>query len=184
MASLNDTNFIFDEMMVHIPICTHKEPQKILVIGEVTNTFKAEMAKHNVDAEFGDISLLTSKNEQEFDVIILTQDQVDITLLANINRILKKDGVFVQTTSNYEDEATKIKSDLTILGESFWIAMPFHFGNQTAILASKKYHPTADINLQRSDLLDDLSYYSTEIHHGSFTFPAYIHKGLTGIAKR
>ncbi len=184
MASLNDTNFIFDEMMVHIPVCTHKEPSKVLVIGGASDALKNEMAKHSVEAEFGDMSLLTSKNDQEYDIIILLEDQADVTLMANINRILNKDGIVVQTTANFDDDAQKIKSDLNLYGESFWIAMPFHFGNQTALLASKKYHPTADINLQRSDLLDDLSYYSTEIHHAAFTFPAYIHKELTGIAKR
>ena len=42
----------------------------------------------------------------------------------------------------------------------------------------------ADIILQRSDLLVDLNYYSTEIQHASFVFPTHIQKDLTGIAKR
>ena len=62
--------------------------------------------------------------------------------------------------------------------------MPFKFGHNTSILASKKYHPTADINLQRSDLLDGLDYYSSEIQLASFVFPATEHRALTGIAKR
>lgn len=184
MASLNDKNFSFDEMMVHVPMCTHKEPEKILIIGDVSEVLKQEVAKHPVDAQFGDLSLLTSKNEQEFDIIILTQDKIDATLMANINRILNKNGIMVIATANYEQDATQVKNDLTLLGESFWIAMPFYFNGQTAILASKKFHPTADIILQRSDLIEDVSYYSTEIQHAAFTFPAYIHKELTGIAKR
>ena len=62
--------------------------------------------------------------------------------------------------------------------------MPFKFGHNTSIIASKRYHPTADINLQRADLLDGLNYYSAEIHNASFVFPAGEHKALTGIAKR
>ena len=62
--------------------------------------------------------------------------------------------------------------------------MPFRFGHNTSILASKKYHPTADLVLQRADLLDDLQYYSSEIHKAVFVFPAAEHKALTGIAKR
>ena len=85
---------------------------------------------------------------------------------------------------SFSKDEEKLKSDLKLVGEKFWIAMPYKFGHETAILASKKYHPTADIILQRSDLLNDLEYYSTEIHHASFVFPAAQYKALTGIARR
>jgi spermidine synthase len=62
--------------------------------------------------------------------------------------------------------------------------MPFKFGHNTSILASKKYHPTADLNLQRADLLDGLDYYSAEIQLASFVFPAGEFRELTGTAKR
>ena len=105
-------------------------------------------------------------------------------LLANIDRILKDDGVLVFQSSNFDEERDTLKSDLTVAGSRFWIAMPYTFRGHTALLASKKYHPTADIILQRSDLLDGINYYSTEMHHAAFVSPAYIHKELTGIARR
>ena len=75
-------------------------------------------------------------------------------------------------------------ADLKLVGTKFWIAMPFKFGHNTSILASKKYHPTADLNLQRADLLDGLDYYSSEIQLASFVFPAGEFRELTGTAKR
>jgi spermidine synthase len=51
------------------------------------------------------------------------------------------------------------------------------------VIASKKYHPQADIILDRSDFIE-ASYYNTELHNASFVFPNYIQKPLTGIAKR
>jgi spermidine synthase len=105
-------------------------------------------------------------------------------VLANIQRVLKDDGLIAFATESFHKDEEKLKSDLELVGKNFWIAMPYRFGHSTAILASKKYHPTADIVLQRSDLLNDLEYYSTEIHHASFVFPASQHKALTGIAKR
>ena len=178
-------NQAFNEMMVHTPMCTHKEPENILIIGSVNDALKKEVQKHNLkNVEYGDTSLLTSKNEKNIDVIIFTDVNLDELLLANIEKVLKDDGVIAFSTSSFSCNEQKLKDDLLLVGEKFWIAMPFRFGHETAILASKKYHPTADIILQRSDLLVDLEYYSTEIHHASFVFPAAQYKALIGIAKR
>lgn len=178
-------NQAFNEMMVHTPICTHKEPENVLVIGSVTDELKKEVEKHNLkNVEYGDTSILTSKNEKNVDLIIFTDVNLDEMLLANIERVLKNDGVISFSTSSFSSDEQKLKDDLSLVGQNFWIAMPYKFGHETAILASKKYHPTADIILQRSDLLVDLEYYSTEIHHASFVFPAAQYRALTGIARR
>ncbi len=177
-------NQTFNEMMVHTPLCTHKEAQNVLIIGDSAQELKEEASKHTGNIEFGDASLLTSKNEKDIDIVILTDVKLDEMLLANIERVLQKDGILSFKTTSYAKDCNELKQDLELVGRNFWIAMPFKFGHSTAILASKKYHPTADIVLQRSDLLDDLEYYSTEIHHASFVFPAAQHKALTGIAKR
>ncbi len=178
-------NQAFNEMMVHTPICTHKEPENVLVIGSVTNELKKEVEKHNLkNVEYGDTSILTSKDEKNVDLIIFTDVNLDEMLLANIERVLKNDGVISFSTSSFSSDEQKLKDDLSLVGQNFWIAMPYKFGHETAILASKKYHPTADIILQRSDLLVDLEYYSTEIHHASFVFPAAQYRALTGIARR
>ncbi|NVJ53149.1 MAG: spermidine synthase [Campylobacteraceae bacterium] len=178
-------NQAFNEMMVHTPICTHKEPENVLVIGSANDELKKEVEKHNLkNVEYGDTSILTSKNEKDVDLIIFTDVNLDEMLLANIERVLKDDGVIAFSTSSFSTDEQKLKDDLELVGQNFWIAMPYKFGHETAILASKKYHPTADIILQRSDLLVDLDYYSTEIHHASFVFPAAQYRALTGIAKR
>ena len=174
----------FSEMMVHTPLCTHKEAENVLIIGTATDSLKNEASKHIGNIEFGDSSILTSKNEKNIDVIIFTDVKPDELLLANIEKVLKDDGLIAFASDSFSKDGAKLKADLELVGQNFWIAMPYKFGHNTAILASKKYHPTADIILQRSDLLNDLEYYSTEIHHASFVFPAAQHKALTGIAKR
>lgn len=179
-------NNAFNEMMVHLPLCTHKEASNVLIIGSENEDLKAQAAKHNKDSnvEFGDTSLLTSKNEKNIDVIILTDVKLDELLLANIDRVLKDDGLISFPSVSFSKDEEKLKADLKLAGEKFWIAMPFKFGHSTSILASKKYHPTADLVLQRSDLLDGLNYYTSEIHNASFVYPASEYKALTGIAKR
>ena len=179
-------NNAFNEMMVHVPLCTHKEASNVLIIGTADEDMKNQAAKHSKvsNIEFGDTSLLTSKNEKNIDVIILTDVKIDELLLANIERILKVDGLIAFASKAFSKDKEELFADLELVGTKFWIAMPFKFGHNTSILASKKYHPTADINLQRSDLLDGLDYYSSEIQLASFVFPAAEHRALTGIAKR
>jgi spermidine synthase len=184
MSSIENKHFAFNEMMTHIPLCTHKEPKNILVVGSVDEEFKKEVSKHKVTVEYGDTSIITSKNDKNIDVIILASGNLDELLLANIQKILNDDGILTFMSESFNQDENQLKADLTLAGTQFWIAMPFKFNHSTAILASKKYHPTADIVLQVSDLLDDVNYYSTEVHHASFVFPAYIHRKLTGIAKR
>ncbi len=177
-------NQAFNEMMVHVPLCTHKEAQNVLILGKVSENLKKETSKHNGNIEFGDHLLLKSKEEKSVDVVVLTNIALDEIVLADIQRVLKDDGLIAFETSNFGKDEDRLKADLELVGKKFWIAMPYRFSHKTAILASKKYHPTADIVLQRSDLLSDLEYYSTEIHHASFVFPAAQHKALTSIAKR
>ena len=179
-------NNAFNEMMVHLPLCTHKEATKVLIVGSNNEDMKAQAAKHNKvsNIEFGDTSIITSKSEKNIDVIILTDVKIDELLLANISLILKEDGLIAFPSKAVSRDEDQLFADLKLVGSKFWIAMPFKFGHNTSILASRRYHPTADINLQRADLLDDLNYYSAEIHNASFVFPAAEHRALTGIAKR
>lgn len=179
-------NNAFNEMMVHLPLCTHKEASKVLVIAEENKELEEQTKKHSktTNFEFGNLASLNSKDDKILDVIILTEDKIDEMLFAKIDRVLKNDGLIVFPTKAFSKDKEKLKQDLLLAGNKFWICMPFKFGHHTSIIASKKYHPTADINLQRADLLDDLDYYSAEIHTASFVFPASEHKELTGIAKR
>jgi spermidine synthase len=184
MSSIENRDFARNEMMVHVPLCTHKEAQNVLVVGEVDDEFKQELAKHTAKVEYGDTTLITSKDDKTIDVILLVNTPLDEMLLSHIEKILNDDGLIAFTTQSFHQDEEKLKADLQLVAQNFWIAMPFKFGHDTAILASKKYHPTADIILQVSDLLEEVNYYSTEMHHASFVFPSYIHRKLTGIAKR
>lgn len=160
--------------------------KKVLIIGSVNDELKSETLKHSKESnfEFGDLSIIENKENKEIDIVILTDIRPDLKILANIYRVLKDDAILCFLSKSFSNNKDELKEDLKLVGEKFWIAMPFKFEHDTAIIASRKYHPTADLNLQRADFLEDLKYYSAEIHSASFVFPASIHKELTGIAKR
>ena len=115
--------------------------------------------------------------------VIICEMSADAPSVAHINRILKDDGQLCIT----HDSLDEIESNTTLmqaLGRYFKIIMPFNLGNgSTALLASKEYHPTADLILQRSDMLDGLSYYNCDIHIAAFAMPNYIRKEYLGIIR-
>lgn len=178
---------IYNEMMLHIPLCTHKNPKRILIISNDKDNIKNELENYKEEGmEFliKDVEYLKSLNEKEIDVLILMKEEINEFLLANIRRILKNDGILIVDSLCSKNKIEKIKEDLILLGNKFNICMPYSFNNETIIFSSNKYHPISNIILQRSDLLNNIYYYSSEIHCSSFVYPKYFNKELLGIIKR
>jgi len=182
MANIENKNFAYDEMMVHVPLCSHKDINKILVIGEISEDFKSELAKH----ECKDITYSDELNiEGQFDIILYNKNIPSELEMAAVERCIEpKKGIFVSKSTPIRRDLEVAKQELATVGKNFWICIPYSFGHTTLIFASKKYHPQAEIVLQISDLLEDCNYYSTEMQNAAFVHPTYITKEITGIAKR
>ncbi len=178
-------SFIYPEMIVHVPLCTNKDPKNILVISDDAQLINQEIQRHSeVNSKVAGCSIdaLRDLNDGEYDVVI-SEMSADAAVLAHINRVLKKDGLLVTTHPSLES-VDENKSLMQILSNYFKIIMPYNIGNgETALLASKEYHPTADLILHRADMLDGLSYYNSDIHPASFAMPNYIRKEYLGIIK-
>ncbi|MFA6196704.1 MAG: spermidine synthase [Sulfurimonas sp.] len=178
-------SFIYPEMMVHVALCTNKNPQNVLIISGNAEFLSHEMEKYSeVNTKVIGCTMDELRDELDgtYDVVI-SEMYGDAVVLAHINRILKPDGQLVTNNKPLEDvESNKVLMEE--LAHYFKIIMPYNLGNDnSAILASKEYHPTADIILQRADMLDDLNYYNTEIHLAAFAMPNYIRKEYLGIIK-
>lgn len=183
MANCGNKNFAYDEMMVHVPLCSHKDINKILVVGEVSDDFKNELDKHICK----DVTFSDSLNiEGTFDIILYNKEEnFDDMFMASVDRCLEQTkGIFVTKSSFIYEDLEVSKKEIETVGKNFWICMPYNFGHNTLIFASKKYHPQAEIVLHISDLLEGCEYYNTELQNASFIYPSYITKGITGIAKR
>lgn len=181
MANIDSKSFAHDEMMVHVPLCSHKDINKVLVVGDVSEDFKIELKKHNVETVFSD----ELNVEGQFDIILYNKNTPDELEMAAVQRVIEpKKGIFVTKATSIRRDVETSKEELALIGKNFWICMPYSFGHSTLIFASKKYHPQAEIVLQTSDLLEDCNYYSTEMQNATFVHPTYITKAITGIAKR
>ncbi len=176
---------IYNELMVHIPVCTHKEPHTLLIISNEGFGLLDEVAKYKtIEAKVIDTDLesIRDMKEKSFDVVI-SEAPIDATHMAHINRVLKEDALAVFAPFDLSSEQES-KAKLEEIGKYFKIAMPYALlSADTAVLASKEYHPTADINLQRADLTDGFEVYNSDLHRGVFAMPTYIKKSYLGIIK-
>jgi spermidine synthase len=178
-------SFIYPEMMTHVALCTSKDPKNVLLISNNAKLLTKEVEKHNeVSCEVVECNVENLKHldDDSFDVIICEMES-EIESLTQINRVLKDDGQLV-INHPHLDAVELNKAQMQLLGYFFKIIMPFNLGNgETALLASKEYHPTADIILQRSDMLDNIYYYNCDIHGAAFAMPNYIRKTYLGFIK-
>ena len=153
-----------------------------------SKSFESEKVFFHEEKAF---SFLQKAQDKDYDVIILQRGlELDDLSLAQIKRILKGDGIFVMGSKNWWIEPEEMKEQLTTLHEKFNILMPYRFESYShagfggsILFASNKYHPTADIILQKSDLLDDLDYYSCDVHLASFSLPAKMRRDLYPVMK-
>jgi len=179
--------FIYPEMMVHVPMCTHKEPQNILIISDDTPLLTAELERyrHSTVSVIGSADVLEGLRDAADDSadIILCETNLDATTAAHVNRVLNAEGLIVMRHPNL-NEVQANTTLMQILGNYFQIIMPYNVGNtETLLMATKAYHPTADIILQRADLLEGHHYYNSDIHPAAFAMPNYIRKQYLGIIR-
>ena len=180
--------FIYPEMMVHVALCTHKLPTSVLLASDNRELLLGELSRYRESAvtSVSSTNLLESfRNVEDKSVDVLLLDSItdDSAVIAHINRILKEDGLVVMQHPSL-DEVGANTSLMQILGNYFKIIMPYHLENGTTLLlCSKEYHPTADIILQRSDLLEGHSYYNCDVQTASFAMPQYVRKNYLGIIR-
>lgn len=179
--------FVHPEMMVHIPLCTHKEPKNVLVASESAEDLMREIGRYRgietvaINAA-NVLDELRNVADRSIDVALLDFIGADAAVMAHLNRVLTDNGVCVMKHPDLDDVAANTAL-MQILGNYFKIIMPYYAGEETLLLCSKEYHPTADVILQRTDLLEGQQFYNCDVHIGVFAMPQYIRKNYLGIIR-
>ncbi|MDD2828734.1 MAG: spermidine synthase [Sulfuricurvum sp.] len=180
--------FIYPEMMVHVALCTHKQPNAVLLASDNSALLMGELERYR-NTSVSTISVnnlldsLRSVEDKSADVVLMDTLTHDAAVIAHIGRILKGDGVLVLQHPSLDDVIGNTVL-MHILGNYFKIIMPYYAGDGTTLLlCSREYHPTADIILQRSDLLEGQQFYNCDVHVGVFAMPQYVRKNYLGIIR-
>ncbi|MDQ1299225.1 MAG: spermidine synthase [Campylobacterota bacterium] len=180
--------FVYPEMMVHVSMCTHKLPTSVLLASDNRDLLMKELARYKesrVATVAGSDLLESFRNVEEnsADVVMVDALTSDGAVIAHISRILKDDGLLVMKHPSLDDIVANTPL-MEALGNYFKIVMPYRLEDgSTLLLSSKEYHPTADVILQRTDLLEGHQYYNCDIHPSAFAMPQYIRENYRGLAR-
>ncbi len=176
--------FIYNEMMAHIPMCSHKAPKRVLLVSNNPAGIQGELERHHgITVDVAGLDGIANGEDNSYDIVLIDSTaEISRATYAHLNRIVKEDGLISALNASLDDEAAT-KAQLEAIGEYFKVVMPYRAEEKTMILASKEYHPTADVILHRADLIDGLSYYNCDIHTSSFAMPNYIRQTYKGIIK-
>jgi spermidine synthase len=196
---MNKLHFIKDEMLIHIPVCTHAQPESILVVGGC-NDIRHEIEKHAclkestfIDAD-GAIDALEKLSGNRYDIAVVADDRFSDNrdFWIALTKLLDEKGVVSALSPDIYRDIESSKTNMKLLGSIYKIVMPYRYEEEREggmvlshmVLASRFYHPTADLNLQRADLTSGFRYYNSDIAISAFATPTFINREYLGIIKR
>lgn len=224
--------FIYHEMMTHVPMAVHPSPRQILVIGAGDGGVIRELCRYpeveQIDmVEIDPLVVEVSRNylpqtacclddkrlkiyyedglrfvrtkEACYDLIIV--DSTDPfgpgeglftkEFYGNCYKALKEDGIMVNQHESpfYQEDAIACQRAHKRIVESFPISRVYQAhiptypsGHWLFGFASKKYHPTDDLEATAWNLRGlKTRYYTTRLHRGAFLLPAYVEELLRDV---
>ena len=197
---MENLDFIKSEMLTHVPFNTHALPKRVLVIngakrvGRELEKYKTIDEVTHID-DIDTVTKLKALGAKKFDIAIVSTPKYtnDRGFWIELTKLLDAKGVVSIEMSNIITKIEDAKKEFKIAGAIYPIVMPYRFEraitddgvtSEYLMLASRFYHPTADINLQRADLTDGFSYYNSDIAIASFVTPTFINKEYLGLIKR
>ncbi len=161
---------IKNEMMALVGGCT-SEGTKVLAPEELKDEFK-KITMTNFDIH-------TNDDSENYDLIIEEAPSDIIKIYEKLN----DKGIYITTPKSLTD-----RDLFANLSKLFWIVVPFYYLDENLnakplVVASKKFHPQADIIRHRSDFVENTKYYSTDVHYASFILPKYIFEEIKDVIK-
>lgn len=196
-------NFIESEMLAYIPYCVTTNPKKALICGTLNVAIANHLAQHNisVDMVVGDMEALYTLSGFILGFKEIKENP-NITFYERFMDI-KQSGydiiIYVSSPKPHEFEALRkmanekfvcifglancylepsIALDTLACGMKFGhVMMPFMLPMLTPsfyAFLSNYAHPLADLQLQKSDMLDNLQCYNANLHTSVFRLPVFL----------
>ncbi len=205
-------NFIESEMLAYIPYCVATNPKRVLICGTLNAAIASRFAQHDmsVDMVVGDKEALYTlsgfipkfKEIQENANIAfyerfmdIKQVGYDIIIHASspklhefeaLKKMANEKFICVFGLANCYLEPS-LALDTLAFGMNFGhVMMPFMLPTLTPsfyAFLSNYAHPLADLQLQKSDMLDNLQCYNANLHTSVFRLPTFLQHIIAPYAK-
>lgn len=196
-------NFIESEMLSYIPYCTANQPKRALICGTLNAEIAHKLAQLNiqVDMVVGDIEALHTLSGFISDFkaikehsnitfyerfIDLKQGGYDIIIhyaspklheFEAMKKLANKKFIFIFGIANCYLEPSVALDTLAVAINFGNIMMPFIIPTITPsfyTFLSNYAHPLADLQLQKSDMLDNTQCYNANLHTSVFRLPTFL----------
>ena len=158
--------FIYHEMITHVPMAVHPRVRNVLVIGGGDGGTVRELTKYRT---IESIDLV----EVDKHVVLLAKKYLPFTSAKLKDKRVR---VWFEEGLRYV-RGKKAEYDLIIVDSSdpYGPIPSYPSGHWLFGFASKKYHPIGDLNEARwNKLRINTRYYNTALHRGAFALPNYV----------
>lgn len=200
------------EVLAYIPYCISNHCKKVLLCGTLNVEIAYLFALHGVAVDmvvndrealnalsgffshFKDIQNNDLINIQEnflklnntdYDVLIHLGD-IKLHELQALKKLTNKQFILIFRLHNLYLELNHAFTTLSFAKDFGHILMPFYTPTLTPnfyAFLSNRYHPLADLQLQKSDMLDNLEFYNSNLHVSMFRLPSFINIALQNCVK-
>ena len=183
--------FIYDEMIVHVPMAVHMEACRAYLPGNA-----CRMDDRRVHIYFENALKYIRRCEEEYDLIIVdssdpfgpSEGLFTREFYGSCFNALKEDGIMVnqQGSPFYTEDASAMQRSHKRIASTFPVSRvyqahipTFAAGYWLFGFASKKYHPIDDLDADAWKALNlRTRYYTTRLHVGAFYLPAFLEEML------
>ena len=165
--------FIYHEMIVHVPMCVHPYPKKVLVIGGGDGGAVRELLRY--------------PGIEAIDLVEIDEAVVEVSkkYLPGVASGFSDSRV----KCHYKDDAYAMQRAHKRIVQSFPYSRVYQAhittypsGHWLFGFASKKYHPVRDADWDRWKKLGiKTRYYNTNLHAGAFALPTYVEELLKDV---
>ena len=180
--------FIYDEMITHVPMAVHKEAKDILVIGAGDGGVVRELTRYDRVSHIdlvemdpmvveacraylpGNACRLDDRRvhlhyENALKYIRRCENKYDLIIVDSSDPFGPSEGLFTRTF-----QISRVyQAHIPTFAAGYWL-----FG-----FASKKYHPVDDLDSKAWNSLNlRTRYYTTRLHKGAFYLPAFLEEML------
>ena len=188
--------FIYDEMIVHVPMAVHKEAKDILVIGAGDGGVVRELTRYDrverIDLVEMDPQVVEAcRAYLPGNACRMDDRRVHIyfeNALKYIRRCEEEYDLIIVDSSDpfYAEDASAMQRSHKRIASTFPISRvyqahipTFAAGYWLFGFASKKYHPIDDLDAEAWKALNMRTrYYTTKLHIGAFYLPAFLEEML------